>query len=265
MRGFKAFLLRGNVVDLAIGVVIGIAFAAVIGAFVKDLVTPLIAAIGGKPDFASLSFKTYSHSPVWKNSTTAEVKFVPLPKKAAVILFHNARRWEQQTAITRKDAYGKVTHQGKISRMGILVLHTLLFDFLNYKSGRLDPSWQAIAAKACVSRASVHRALVKLKAAGILNWVRRCSGSMDDTRFVLEQDSNAYGINAASQWKGFKAPPEPPPLDPAAWGAAPPLPSALALAAQETAAGSPRAALAHMESDPGDKLALALARLARRF
>ncbi|TMG31119.1 MAG: MscL family protein, partial [Chloroflexi bacterium] len=56
MRGFKAFLLRGNVVDLAIGVVIGIAFAAVIGAFVKDLVTPLIAAIGGKPDFSALSF-----------------------------------------------------------------------------------------------------------------------------------------------------------------------------------------------------------------
>jgi large conductance mechanosensitive channel len=56
MKGFKAFLLRGNVVDLAIGVVIGIAFGAVITAFVKDLVTPLIAALFGKPDFSSLSF-----------------------------------------------------------------------------------------------------------------------------------------------------------------------------------------------------------------
>ena len=56
MRGFKAFLLRGNVVDLAIAVVIGVAFTAVITAFVKDLVTPLIAAIGGKPDFAGLYF-----------------------------------------------------------------------------------------------------------------------------------------------------------------------------------------------------------------
>jgi len=56
LKGFKAFLLRGNVVDLAVGVVIGIAFGVVITAFVKDLVTPLIAAIGGKPDFASLSF-----------------------------------------------------------------------------------------------------------------------------------------------------------------------------------------------------------------
>src|SRR5207245_4433207 len=56
MRGFKAFLLRGNVVDLAIAFVIGVAFSAVITAFVKDLVTPLIAAIGGKPDLASLYF-----------------------------------------------------------------------------------------------------------------------------------------------------------------------------------------------------------------
>ena len=56
MGGFKAFLLRGNVVDLAVGVVIGIAFGSVITGFVKDLVTPLIAAIGGKPDFSALYF-----------------------------------------------------------------------------------------------------------------------------------------------------------------------------------------------------------------
>jgi large conductance mechanosensitive channel len=56
MRGFKAFLLRGNVVDLAVAVVIGVAFGAIIAAFVKDLVTPLIAAIGGKPDFSALYF-----------------------------------------------------------------------------------------------------------------------------------------------------------------------------------------------------------------
>jgi large conductance mechanosensitive channel len=53
---FKAFLLRGNVVDLAVGIVIGIAFAAVVNAFVRDLVTPLIAAIFGSHDFSALSF-----------------------------------------------------------------------------------------------------------------------------------------------------------------------------------------------------------------
>ncbi len=54
MKGFRAFLLRGNVVDLAVAVVVGAAFGAVVAALVKDLITPLIAAIGGKPDFAGL-------------------------------------------------------------------------------------------------------------------------------------------------------------------------------------------------------------------
>ena len=53
MKDFREFLLRGNLVDMAVGIVIGIAFAAVVTALVADLVTPLIAAIGGKPDFSS--------------------------------------------------------------------------------------------------------------------------------------------------------------------------------------------------------------------
>jgi large conductance mechanosensitive channel len=53
---FKAFVLRGNVVDLAVGVIIGAAFGSVVTALVKDLLTPLIAAVFGKPDFAALAF-----------------------------------------------------------------------------------------------------------------------------------------------------------------------------------------------------------------
>jgi len=53
---FKAFMLRGNLVDTAVGIVIGLAFVAVISALVEGLITPLIAAIFGKPDFASLTF-----------------------------------------------------------------------------------------------------------------------------------------------------------------------------------------------------------------
>jgi large conductance mechanosensitive channel len=56
VKDFKVFLLRGNLVDLAVGIVIGLAFGAVVTAFVADIVTPLIAAIFGKPDFSSLSF-----------------------------------------------------------------------------------------------------------------------------------------------------------------------------------------------------------------
>lgn len=56
MKGFGTFVLRGNVIDLAVAVVIGAAFGAVVAAFVKDLVTPLIAALVHKPDVAGLSF-----------------------------------------------------------------------------------------------------------------------------------------------------------------------------------------------------------------
>jgi len=56
LSGFKQFILRGNVVDLAVGVVIGAAFGSVVTAFTKDLLTPLIAAVVGKPDFSAINF-----------------------------------------------------------------------------------------------------------------------------------------------------------------------------------------------------------------
>ena len=56
MRGFKQFMMRGNVVELAVAVVVGAAFGAVVTALVKDLITPLIAAIAGKPDFSAIGF-----------------------------------------------------------------------------------------------------------------------------------------------------------------------------------------------------------------
>lgn len=61
MSGFRKFLLRGNLVELAVAVVIGTAFTALVTALVKDLITPLIAAADGKPNFSNLSF-TVNHS-----------------------------------------------------------------------------------------------------------------------------------------------------------------------------------------------------------
>ena len=55
LKGFKEFMLRGNVLDLAVAVVMGAAFGAVVTAMVKDLLNPLIAAIAGKPDFSAIS------------------------------------------------------------------------------------------------------------------------------------------------------------------------------------------------------------------
>ncbi len=54
LKGFREFILRGNVIDLAVAVVVGVAFGAVVTAFVTDVVTPFIAAIVGKPDFSAL-------------------------------------------------------------------------------------------------------------------------------------------------------------------------------------------------------------------
>jgi large conductance mechanosensitive channel len=56
MNGFKQFLLRGNVIDMAVGIVVGAAFGTVVSAFVKDLLTPFIAAIVRKPDFSNIAF-----------------------------------------------------------------------------------------------------------------------------------------------------------------------------------------------------------------
>jgi large conductance mechanosensitive channel len=61
MSGFRKFLMRGNLVDLAVAVVIGVAFNAVIQALISDIITPLIAAIAGKPNFGALTF-TINHS-----------------------------------------------------------------------------------------------------------------------------------------------------------------------------------------------------------
>jgi large conductance mechanosensitive channel len=60
LKGFGQFIMRGNVVDLAVAVVIGAAFGALVTALVKDLVTPLIAAIAGKPDFSAIAFELNS-------------------------------------------------------------------------------------------------------------------------------------------------------------------------------------------------------------
>jgi large conductance mechanosensitive channel len=84
MRGFRAFLLRGNVVELATAVVIGVAFGVVITAFVKDLVTPLIAAIGGQPDFSSMSFTINNSKFLYGDFLNALLAFLLI---AAVIYF----------------------------------------------------------------------------------------------------------------------------------------------------------------------------------
>ena len=84
LKDFRAFILRGNLVDLAVAVVIGTAFTAVISALVKDLVTPLIAAIGGKPDFSNLAFTINGSRFAYGDFINALIAFVIV---AAVLFF----------------------------------------------------------------------------------------------------------------------------------------------------------------------------------
>lgn len=84
MKDFKAFLLRGNLVEMAVGIVIGVAFGAVVTALVSDLITPLIAAIGGKPDFSALSFTIHKSHFLYGAFLNAVFSFVVI---AAVIFF----------------------------------------------------------------------------------------------------------------------------------------------------------------------------------
>jgi large conductance mechanosensitive channel len=84
LKGFRDFILRGNVIDLAVAFVIGAAFVAVVTAFVKDIITPLIAAIAGKPDFSGLTFTINNSKILYGSFINAVVSFLLI---AAVIYF----------------------------------------------------------------------------------------------------------------------------------------------------------------------------------
>jgi hypothetical protein len=207
------------------------------------------------PGFTALA-QSYAPWPVWTGSTTADVRFAPQPKAAMLRLL---RRAEDLDAATHQPGQ----HGGAVGPTALQVLRTLVIRFLNHRTGRLDPSYAAIAAKAGLCVRTVASALQRLKALGILNWVRRCAERRDaDGRFVLEQETNAYAVLPESQWRGYRPPQEPPGPLPGTWGDPPPMLSAVAQAALEGDLAGKVQALA---ADPKDGLAAALARLGRAF
>ena len=84
MKGFREFILRGNLVDLAVAVVIGTAFAALVTALVRDLITPLLGAIGGEPDFGDLAFTINDSRFLYGDFINALLTFLII---AAVVYF----------------------------------------------------------------------------------------------------------------------------------------------------------------------------------
>jgi hypothetical protein len=112
--------------------------------------------------------------PIWSGSTTTPISFAPLAKKAAG---HH------------RNTHERGHHGGARGHTGLAVLHALIVDFLNHRTGRLDPSYAAIAAEIGVCVRTVATALRRLRELGILNRVRRCAESWADGRFVLEQET----------------------------------------------------------------------------
>lgn len=208
------------------------------------------------PGFAAP--RTYAAWPVWADSTRQEVRFTPQPKKHVLKWWRQVQAWDAETKTPG-------CHGGGIGLTGLRVLETLIFKFHNWKSGRLDPSYDALQKATGLCRQAVADALAKLKDLGIINWLRRCTEEKDKSgAFRLRQLTNAYAILPPSQWHGYVEPPSAPPPDPGAWGACPPLPSMIEQAVAARAAGaSLEHGVALLSDDPTDKLACALARLGR--
>lgn len=97
---FKAFLLRGNVVDLAVAIVIGLAFGVVVTSMVEDLITPLIAAIAGEPSFSGLTLDIGDSQLFYGNFLNAIFSFLMI---AAAVFFFVVLPYNRYVAAMRKE------------------------------------------------------------------------------------------------------------------------------------------------------------------
>jgi hypothetical protein len=208
------------------------------------------------PGLPVMSEQTYAEFPVWSESSAKPVQFTPLPKKQAVLLWHRARDFDRQTHTPGK-------HGGAIGPTALMVLHVFLFDFLNYTTGRLDPSYAAIARKANICERAVADALKRLHELRMITWIRRCSEEWINGRYVRKQQTNAYCI-LPTGWLGYTAPPEMPPPHPTVWGKAPVMPSVHEAAVIEMhTGGDRRCVIRTLELAPKGGIEAALASLGR--
>jgi hypothetical protein len=209
-----------------------------------------------KTFFSSSSSLTSSRPwPVWRESVAGEVRFAPMTRRNAYRLYNRALAFERATrARGRQD--------GKLGRNGLAILRALIFRFLNFRTGRLDPSYAAIAREAAISERSVGRGLVALKAAGVLTWLRRCYGEAVNGIWQLIQETNAYGLQSEANWKGWTPIPDSPP--PEHWGAPDHVSGALEAAGDAVREGRDDRIAEAFELEPADRLAAQLASFARR-
>ena len=100
LKDFKQFILRGNVVDLAVAVIIGAAFTGIVTALVKDVATPLIAAIFGKPDFSNLYFTLNNSRLMYGDFLNAVISFLLI---ATVVFFFIVQPLNKLVAFSKRN------------------------------------------------------------------------------------------------------------------------------------------------------------------
>jgi large conductance mechanosensitive channel len=134
IKGFRDFLMRGNVVDLAVAVVIGTAFTAVVSALVADIITPLIAAIAGKHDFGSLTFTINKSTFKYGAFINAVISFLLI---AAAVYFFIVLPMNRMAEIrkARLAAQGHVEEEGEAPSDEVLLL-TEIRDLLSAQQPR---------------------------------------------------------------------------------------------------------------------------------
>jgi len=223
----------------------------------KSLADAVTNALSNALGFTPPLPATHAAWPIWSGSTTKKTTYQPMPRSLRKRVWFHARDYDKKTR--RKGCRG-----GQIGYSGLQVLEALLFGYLNCETGRLDPSYAAIARKAGVCVRTVAAVVKRLRALGILARVRRCLENWQDGRFRLVQRTNAYAVLPATQWLGYTPPPESPPPAPGTWGDPARMPDALTEAMiEQRTTGDPASVLRVLEINAMSELEKALASLDR--
>lgn len=196
--------------------------------------------------------------PVHKGSVRAQVVWAVIPRELAYKYYRLARRYN-------RDSRPDDRRGGRLGSAALRVLEALIFDFLSFTTGRLDPCYEQIARVAGLARSTVALALARLQAMGVIRWQRRCIAEEGEQGFRLVQQSNAYTVQPPSRWLGYKpASDDPPPPPSELLGGPPRVPEVIEAAAVVSAAGGSLERVAgELELAPAGGLEHALAGLAR--
>jgi large conductance mechanosensitive channel len=127
---FRDFIMRGNVIDLAVAVVIGVAFNAVVQAFVKDIITPIVAAIFGKPDFGTLTFTIHKSHFFYGDFINTVISFLSI---AVAVFFFIVKPMNILQERRKRHLAGGAAEPATLSDEAVLL--TEIRDLLRQRSG----------------------------------------------------------------------------------------------------------------------------------